>query len=200
MVRRMLVTACAVVSVAMFAVAADVQAADVTLYEVTENMKLKSLKTSTFRRQATSALTGKAQPGTPLCPSPVPCVINAIGFDDIDVVTGLGTFWGRWSSVVQGDNDVDAPEYEVASGYFSGAMNFSPALVYGNPYGTVTGDLRLGLQRHPFNGVFYMPFVLPGDETRTPRYLGATGPVPVGAAEFSVGYPTVKFEIDFGAR
>jgi hypothetical protein len=201
MLRKSLVTACAMVSFAMLGGAMNVYAADVTLYEVTENMKLKTLtKSSSVRRQAISALTGTAKAATPLCPLPVACVINALGFDDIDVVSGLGTFKGMWTTVVHGDNEVDAPEYEVARGYFSGSMNFSPALVYGQPYGTVTGQLTVGAQGYPFTGVFYMPFVAPGDAAHTPLYLGAAGPVPIGPNEFSVGFPTVKFEINFSAK
>jgi hypothetical protein len=200
MLRRILVTACAVGSFAMFGPTLNVYAADVTLYEVTENMKLKSLKKAGYRRQATSALTGTAAAGSPLCPLPVPCVINATGSDDIDVLSGLGTFNGKWTAVVHGDNDVDAPEYEIASGSFRGLMDFSPALVYGQPYGTVVGELRVGKERHAFTGVFYLPFVWPGDESRAPLYLGTSGPVPVGEKEFSVGYPAVKFEITFTAK
>ncbi len=200
MIRRFLVAACAVMSFAMFGPAVSAFAADVTLYEVTENMKLKTLRASTLRRQATSALTGTAAAGSPLCPLPVACVINATGSDDIEVVSGLGTFKGKWSTVLHGDNDVDAPEYEILKGDFAGAMDFSPALVYGVPYGTVVGELKVGRDRYPFTGVFYLPFVWPGDESQTPLYLGATGPVPVGPNEFSVGFPTVKFEITLGGR
>jgi hypothetical protein len=200
MVRRIVATVCALVSFAVFSGAVSAYAADVTLYEVTENMKLRTLKKAGNRRQATSVLTGTAAAGSPLCPLPVPCVINATGSDDIDVLSGLGTFKGKWTAVVHGDNDVDAPEYEIASGSFRGLMDFSPALVYGQPYGTVVGELRVGLERHPFTGVFYLPFVWPGDDSRTPLYLGATGPVPVNEKEFSVGYPTVKFEITFTAK
>ena len=203
MMRRILATACALVSFAMFGAAANAYAADVTLYEVTENMKLKTLeraKQSSLRRQATSALTGTAAAGSPLCPLPVACVINATGSDDIDVVSGLGTFKGKWTAVVHGDNDVDAPEYEILKGNFGGVMDFSPALVYGVPYGTVVGELKVGRDRYPFTGVFYLPFLWPGDDSRTPLFLGATGPVPVAPNEFSVGFPTVKFEITLGAR
>ena len=199
MLRKFLVTACAVMSFAMFGGAVTVYAADVTLYEVTENMKLKSFKKGA-RRQASSALTGKAAPGSPLCPLPVSCVINATGSDDISVTTGLGSFTGKWSTVVAGDNDVDAPEYEVLSGTFHGLMNFAPALLEGVPYGTVVGELWAGKTRYPFSGTFYLPFVWPGDDLRTPLYLGASGPVPVGPQDFSVGFPTVKFEINFTAK
>jgi hypothetical protein len=203
MLRKTLVTAAAVLGFAAFGPMPNGYAADVTLYEVTENMKLKTFeneRSSTTRRQATSALTGTAAAGTPLCPLPVACVINATGSDDIDVFTGLGTFKGKWTTVVPGDNDVDAPEFQVLTGTFKGQMDFSPALLYGVPYGTVAGTLKVGKDAYPFTGVFYLPFVWPGDESRTALYLGATGPQPVGANEYSVGYPTVKFEITLGAK
>ena len=202
MFRKMLVTAAAVLGFAAFGPMPHVYAADVTLHEVTENMQMKNLRSAGYRRQATSALTGTAAPGTVLCPLTVPCVINATGSDDIDVATGLGTFRGTWTSVVPGDNDVDAPEYQIAKGFFRGVMDFSPALVRGVPYGTVVGEFSVGNAKYPFNGVFYLPFVMPGDSTRTPLYLdlSAGGAVPVAPKEFSLGYPTVKFEIDFGRR
>jgi hypothetical protein len=129
-----------------------------------------------------------------------PCVVNVLGSDDIDVVTGLGTFKGQWSAVVQGDNNVDAPEYEIATGKFDGAMDFSPALVHGLPYGTVSGELNVSGERprYAFTGVFSLPFLWPGDPSRTPLYLEAEGPVPVQPGEYSINYPTVKFEITFG--
>ena len=204
MLRRTLVTAAAVLGFAAFGPMPNVYAADATLYEVTENMKLKTFQNerlvSMTRRQASSALTGTAAAGTPLCPMRVACVINATGSDDIDVATGLGTFKGKWTTVVPGDNDVDAPEFEVLTGTFKGQMDFSPALVYGVPYGTVVGTLKVGKDAYPFTGVFYLPFVWPGDDSRTAFYLGAMGPQPVRANEYSVGYPTVKFEITLGAK
>jgi hypothetical protein len=203
MMRRILTTACVVLSLAIVSPTIDAHAADLTLYEVTENMKFKTLekeKRSGVRRQATSALTGTAAPGTPLCPLPVTCVVNATGSDDIDVRTGLGTFKGKWSAVVHGDNDVDAPEFEIANGKFRGVMDFSPALLHYQPYGTVVGELKVGKDRYAFTGVFYLPFLWPGDPSRTPLYLGATGPVPVGPNEYSIGFPTVKFEITVGRK
>jgi hypothetical protein len=202
MFRKMLVTAAAVLGFAAFGPMPQVDAADVTLHEVTENMQMKKFKAAGYRRQATSALTGTAAPGTALCPLTVPCVINAIGSDDIDVTTGLGTFKGTWTSVVPGDNDVDAPEYQIGTGSFRGVMDFSPALVHSVPYGTVVGEFTVGSAKYPFTGVFYLPFAMPGDPTRTPLYLdlSAGDAVLVAPNEFSLGYPTVKFDIDFGHR
>src|SRR5881397_1811369 len=65
-------------------------AADATLYELTENMKLVGKDSP--RRKATSELMGTAKAGTPLCPLPVDCTINATGTDKISLVTGLGDF------------------------------------------------------------------------------------------------------------
>ena len=197
MFRRTLVTALAVLGFATFGPTPNVYAADVTLYEVTENMKLKAFKKTGSRRQASSTLTGKAAAGTPLCPLPVPCVINAHGADDVSVSNGLGTFTGKWATVVQGDNNVDAPEYDILNGTFHGLMDFSPALLGGMPYGTVVGEMWANKTRYPFTGVFYLPFVV-GDSG--PLYLGPSGPVPVDPmTEFSIGFPAVKFEITFGA-
>ena len=192
-----------VFAAATFGAVPNSLAADANLYEVTENMKVKSLRTGQQRRQAASALTGTAVAGSPLCPMPIgapPCVVNVTGSDDIDIASGLGTFKGKWSAVVQGDNLVDAPEYEIAKGKFDGVMDFSPALVYGLPYGTVTGVLKIDkvMEGFPFTGVFSLPFVWPGDPSRTPLYLGPQGPVPVQPNEFAIGFPAVKFEITFG--
>jgi hypothetical protein len=201
MLRKYLVTACAVMSFAMFGGAVNVYAADVTLYEVTENMKLKNVKKG-VRRQATSALTGKAAAGTPLCPLPVDCAINATGSDDISVSTGQGDFTGKWSTVVPGDNNVDAPEYEVLSGSFHGLMDFSPALVNGIPYGTVVGELWIAKTktRYPFTGIFYLPFTCPDDPLQR-CYLDWSNPTGMSKIsverEFSIGFPTVKFELTF---
>lgn len=171
-------------------------AADATLYELTENMKFSGGKV--LHRKATSELMGTAKAGTPLCPLPVDCTINATGSDNISVATGLGDFRGTFTVVVQGDNPVDSPEYVVAKGRFKGKMDFSPAILYGAPYGTVVGKMELdGVPGHvPFTGTFRLPFVLGAGYP--PMYLGDDGSVSVvGAKEHSLGYPTVKFEIKF---
>jgi len=199
--RTALVFGCLVLVAATSGSVRSSSAADAKLYEVTENMKLKTFRRADTRRQATSALTGTARAGTPLCPLPAgapPCGVNVIGSDDIDVVTGLGTIKGTWTAVVQGDNEVDAPEYEIASGRFEGRMDFSPALVRGLPYGTVTGELRRGTERFAFTGVFSLPFISPGDPNQTPLYLSGGGPIQVQPGEYSINFPTVKFEITFG--
>ena len=54
-------------------------AADAKLYEVTENMKLKTFRRADTRQQATSALTGAARAGTPLCPLPAGGASERVG-------------------------------------------------------------------------------------------------------------------------
>ena len=180
-------------------------AADATLYELTENMKLVGKDSP--RRRATSELMGTANAGTPLCPMPVgapPCTINATGSDNISLVTGLGKFSGTFTVVVQGDNLVDSPEFVIAKGKFSGKMDFSPAVLGGIPYGTVVGTLDPNGGGHRdqvrFKGTFFLPFVFPDDPSATAYYLDFTngfGVVPVADNERALGYPTVKFEINF---
>jgi hypothetical protein len=137
-------------------------AQDATLYELTESMKLTRGKV--VHRTATSALLGLAKVGTPLCPpgyGPGPCWVSAVGSNDIDSRTGLGTFDGNFTVVVQGDNPVDGPEFVVMSGRFRGRMDFAPALVHNHPYGTVDGHFvvaRSG-KKIPFSGVFRLPLL-----------------------------------------
>src|SRR5256886_1686701 len=181
-------------------------AADATLYELTENMKLVGKDSP--RRRATSELMGTANVGNPLCPAALvamvspgatTCTINATGSDNISLVTGLGKFGGTFTVVVQGDNPVDSPEFVVAKGKFSGKMDFSPAVLVNVPLGTVVGKMVLagGGGTGPFSGTFRLPFVF-GDSP--PLYLidpATFTVVPVEANEYALGYPTVRFEINF---
>ena len=138
-----------------------------TLYELTENMKVvrRHKRLNVGRRIATSALTGVAQVGTPLCPipefasGPAGCAINVQGKDNISLSTGLGTFEGDFATVIQGDNPVDGPEATVLRGEFRGQMNFSPAILHQIPFGTVTGKVKGNRGRSTdFTGVFRLPF------------------------------------------
>jgi hypothetical protein len=146
-------------------------AGSVKLYELTENMKLiqKSQKQSLGQRIATSALTGVAQAGTPLCPNaprgsgPPGCAVNVLGSDNVSLATGLGTLSGDFTTVVQGDNPVDGPEAVVLKGEFKGQMDFSPAIVGVNglpfPYGTVVGTVKAPRgHKSDFTGLFRLPF------------------------------------------
>jgi hypothetical protein len=141
-----------------------------TLYELTENMKVvqrhkRHRRLPVSRRIATSALTGVAEVGTPLCPipefasGPAGCAINVQGKDNISLSTGLGTFEGDFATVIQGDNPVDGPEATVLRGEFRGQMDFSPAILLEIPFGTVTGKVKGNRGRSTdFTGVFRLPF------------------------------------------
>ena len=200
------------------------------LYEMTENMKLT--KAGKFaRRKATSELIGTADVGTPLCPAELvkiyapgatTCTINATGTDNISLGTGLGPVAGKYTVVVQGDNNADSPEFVIAKGVFAGKMDFSPAILLGIPLGHVTGTITdIGtFKSSPFTGTFRLPFVLPMpdaavfgalplpltpmdhyDVTKTTRPVYLLDDMKnidaVEASEFGAGWATVKFEIGF---
>lgn len=155
-----------VLAVAVAGTPALAGAGSATLYELTENMKLiHKNHNPVSRRIATSALTGVAAQGTPMCPradlvsGPAGCAINVLGSDNVSLATGLGTLSGDFTTVMQGDNPVDGPEAVVLKGTFRGLMDFSPAILKQIPYGTVVGKVRAA--RGPsvdFTGVFRLPF------------------------------------------
>jgi len=155
--------------VAVIGAPAVASAGTATLYELTENMKLVQRNhkhgTPVGRRIATSALTGVATVGTPLCPTadfqsgPAGCAVNVLGSDNVSLKTGLGTLTGDFSTVVQGDNPVDGPEAVILKGDFTGHMDFSPAILHQVPFGTVVGKVRpVRGERTDFTGVFRLPF------------------------------------------
>jgi hypothetical protein len=192
------------------------------LYELTENMKLVSKGQP--RRTATSELMGFADVGTPLCPSAAlagggtRCTINATGSDNVSLATGLGTLSGRFTVVVQGDNPVDSPEYVVMRGNFRGKIDFGNVLTAG--FGTVSGTFTSDAgQKIPFGGTFRVPYLIFVDVTTgkqcdpttgnpycvqmTPKpvYTDLVSGNPLGVEvapnEYSLGYPTVRFDIQF---
>jgi hypothetical protein len=156
--------------VAVIGAPAMASAGGATLYELTENMKLVQRThrhgKPVGRRIATSAITGVAEVGTPLCPSsdfqsgPAGCAVNVLGHDNVSLVTGLGTLTGTFTTVVQGDNPVDGPEAVVLRGEFNGQMDFSPAILGQVPFGTVVGKVKVNHSRRrtDFTGVFRLPF------------------------------------------
>ncbi len=172
------------------------QGPDAVLYELTENMNLTGERV--LHRRATSELMGTAKAGTPLCPLPVDCTINATGSDNISLATGLGNFRGTFTVVVQDGQSVDSPEFVVAKGEFSGKMDFSPAILGGVPYGTVDGKMELDDAGGtvPFTGTFFLPFTL-GEAEYYLDFNSPYGVVPVANNERALGYATVKFEITF---
>ena len=155
--------------VAVVGAPAMASAGGATLYELTENMKLVQRDHKNHplvgRRIATSAITGVAAPGTPLCPipefesGPAGCAVNVLGSDNVSLLTGLGTLNGDFTTVVQGDNPVDGPEAVVLRGEFKGQMDFSPAILKQVPFGTVVGKVKPNRgRRTDFTGVFRLPF------------------------------------------
>jgi hypothetical protein len=190
---------------------------DVTLYEATENMTMTGGKVK--HRKASSALIGVIAPGTPLCPGTTSCTMTATGSDDINLGTGLGNVKGTFDVVAQGDNWVDIAEWVVMSGKFSGKMDFSPAVLYGIPYGTITGDLEPEHgKKLRFTGTFRLPVNPPvfnmaclATNPRPSACITGWGPpsyltnpaafpfgfTPVKPNEFAFGYPMVRFEISF---
>ena len=180
-----------------------VAAADLTLYETFENMSIVRRDGRDYR-EAWSPLVGTARAGTLLCPLTVTCEVHAIGMSSVDLATGQGTVSGYLTAVVQGDNQADGPEATVLSGKFNGKMDFSPALLYGQPYGTVVGTVTVGGVSSAFTARFHLPFTFPDDPSRTPYYLSftglqPTGVVPVAANETTLGEPMVKFVICLGS-
>lgn len=106
-------------------------AADATLYELSEEMTLVD-----GHRKATASFQGTAEIGTPLCPQTLvtmltlavkSCTVTGIGWDDVDIDPaspdfGTGSVKGTFAVVLNGDNLVDAPEYVVMTGSFTGTM------------------------------------------------------------------------------
>jgi len=197
---------------------------DAVLYEVTEDMYLKDASgnfvsgvATAARRSAVAQLSGWAKIGTPLCPAYVRlivpkakrCTVNATGADDLSLATGTGTLGGTYAVVVQGDNGVDAPEFVIMTGTFSGKADLSLSLSGQAPLGVITDGVGTidgySEATFKFTGTFRLPFAL--DEVgqrRQPRresnayYLNDHGhAVEVKNEERSLGMPTVRLEIDF---
>jgi hypothetical protein len=196
---------------------------DAVLYEVTEDMYLKDSAgnftgdvAKAARRSAVAQLSGWANVGTPLCPAYVRllapkakrCTVNATGADDLSLVTGKGTLRGTFAVVVQGDNKVDAPEFVVMSGSFSGDADLSQSLSGQAPLGSITNGIATidgpSQASFKFTGTFRLPFRMEGRQYYMPwRYVSAFyladdgHPFAVTPNERSLGMPTVRLEIEF---
>jgi len=197
----------------------DVTSADAVLYEVTENMYLLDSAgnvvgpETAVRRTADASLYGWARVGNPLCPlellvtnpSAGTCSVNAHGMDDIALDTFTGGVNGTFAVVLQDDNRVDAPEFVVMNGVFSGAMDLSK-----RPLGKIAGTfVAAGTgQTVPFCGTFRLPFsVVNGNRqaakrTGTAYYLADdfTTLIPVQPSERSLGAATVRLELSFSGN
>ena len=197
---------------------------DAVLYEVTEDMYLKDAAgnfvagvATAARRSAVAQLSGWAKIGTPLCPAYIRlivpkakrCTVNATGADDLSLATGTGTLSGTYAVVVQGDNKVDAPEFVIMTGTFSGNADLSLSLSQQAPLGSITDGVATidgySEASFKFTGTFRLPFALDevGRHGRVSResnayYLDDHGhPVEVKDQERSLGMPTVRLEINF---
>jgi hypothetical protein len=197
---------------------------DAILYEVTEDMYLKDAAGNFVssvepggRRSAVAQLSGWAKVGTPLCPRSVlalvpkakKCTVNATGADNLSLATGKGTLSGSYAVVVQGDNDVDAPEFVVMTGTFSGDADLSLSMSRQAPLGFITNgvgtiDGRTGAA-FKFTGTFRLPFSVDdgGRHHRARReveayYMDDNGHLKeIKDHERSLGVPTVRLEIEF---
>jgi hypothetical protein len=199
------------------------------LYEVVEELKQDDAK----RVVDVSMLVGKTPLGTPPCPDSLAdlmpagatsCNVVIHGWDSVDSVTGLGTFGGKFTIMVQGDNPFDGNELVALTGSFQGHMDSSPVRTTGHPFGTVTGKLTVDNRGDfPITGVFRMPFAgsYRPDPTgptlrewlcpKTPTaksgpdyvYVDTTDGQPNGSCidvrseERLLGVPMVRFEISF---
>jgi len=197
---------------------------DAVLYEVTEDMYLMdgagnpvSSVAPGGRRSAVAQLSGWAKVGTPLCPWFVlsinpkakKCTVNATGADNLSLDTGKGTLGGKYAVVVQGDNKTDAPEFVIMTGTFAGDADLSQSLSGHAPLGFITNGIATidgSTTTFKFTGTFRLPFAL--DVTGRPfwlrrvwddaYYLNDSGhPQRVKDTERSLGYPTVRLEIEF---
>jgi len=203
----------------------DAVSFEAVLYETTENLSMKALERGR-RKALSSSLVGFARRGSALCPDALVmaakpeapfCTLNSTGSDNISLTTGLGLFTGTLSVVVQEVNQLtgqptpDSPEVVIATGNFTGRMDFRPAIVGVDdghdgvvqlPLGSVVGHLTLDgfSKRVPFTGVFRLPFLFPAVAGDAPLYLldpTTFTTVPVAPNEMAIGFPTVRFEITF---
>ena len=196
---------------------------DAALYEVTEDMYLKDTVGNFVkspvpggRRMAVARLSGWAKVGTPLCPTWVlyinpgatRCTVNASGADDLSLATGKGTLSGAFAVVVQGDNLVDAEEFVIMTGTFTGDADLSLAFT-GKPLGFITNGVATldgyAGSSFAFKGTFRLPFTLEWTgkygkvkKNRGAWYLGDSGyPFRVRRDEKSLGVPTVRIDLKF---
>ena len=196
------------------------------LYEVTENMYLLDASgnpvaglVGAVSRIADASLSGWAALGTPLCPTDIlwvvptatKCTVNAKGVDNLSLVAGpnqwKGGVEGTYTLVVQDDNAVDAAEFVIETGSFSGRMDLAA-----RPLGSVVGEFKpcaaeASCTGNPFTGRFRLPFKIDSLGRKVPPrrwepayYLKDDGRLMyVQPGEYSLGYATVKIELTFPA-
>jgi hypothetical protein len=158
------------------------------------------------------------------------CSINAIAHDNINLATGRGPITGTFAIVVQEPTSpVDGLEMVIIRGTVTGQIDLSPAVLSGVPLGTMTGTWSAtGVQGGPMHGfrghgtltgTFRLPFdIAPGVPAYMlqPSAFAVPNPSPVPGtdfvfvnlfdpdadpkSEFSLGFPTVRLEIEFETR
>ncbi len=204
---------------------------DVLLYELTENaaftdfVDLGSGPVPTFRR-ATSALQGKANAGTPLCPNVLldvvlpglpfhiketkRCVITAVGESAISLITLSGTITGDFAVVINTEetNLTDAAELVVLAGTFEGTIQVTDpdGLIITVTSGTLKPAALIGGVTQPglcaglgiCDATFTGKFRLPFKFRHHAVYRKDNGrSVKVEDDERALGDPTVRLEINF---
>jgi len=191
---------------------------DVVLYELME----QAVFTEDGFRNATSALEGKAQRGTPLCPDGLQafakivfatvginvrvdsrCTVVAIGQSQIRLTDFGGRISGEFWVVVNSDatNLADAQELVIMNGTFAGDIQASDPdglIIDILPGATFTPVAALANFPLPpvasFSGKFRLPFTL----HHIAAYKSDQGtPVPVRQDERALGDATVRVEISF---
>jgi hypothetical protein len=199
---------------ALFFVPALAAAQEAMLYELTENVKVVK-DGEVYGRHAFSALMGWAKVGTPICPYELMfknprhfrCTVTAVGYDKVSLVTGTGPIEGTWATVIQFDNNVDGPEATVLTGTFKGDIDLTPALSNVAPLGYVSnGTFTIDGSdvQYSFSGKFRLPFAIENGrrgrihDERDAYYLADDGkPFRVKNKERALGWPLVRFEVDF---
>ena len=152
------------------------------------------------------------------------CTIIATGTDSVSTITGLGPVSGTFDVVINapGNSAVHVPDLPVISGTFSGDVDLSLAVLHHVPLGSITGTFTITQMADPSNGQLFplpTPVILPFDGTfRMPFAIDAQGKsvksnrksvafyladdlrtrIPVQQTERSVGFPTVRLEVNFG--
>jgi hypothetical protein len=199
---------------ALFFVPALAAAQEAMLYELTENVTITE-SGGVYGRHAYAALQGWAKVGTPICPYELMfknprkyrCTVTAVGTDDVNALTGKGTIAGTWATVIQFDNPVDAPEATVLTGTFKGEIDLSLALGKVAPLGYVSNGVFTidgSDVQYSFSGTFRLPFTIEhgrrgrANDERSAYYLADDGrPFHVKKNERALGWPLVRFEVDF---
>jgi hypothetical protein len=143
---------------------------------------------------------------------PDTCTIAAMGASDVSLATGEGTLSGTYAVLVQLDNALDSPELPLQTGAFHGSITFRPPLGFATAFLVVNGTVQdaQACAESPrtdcirFTATFRQPVAMSarGRHVKPRRgqrafYLVDDERVSVQPDERAVGWPTVRFEINF---